>query len=168
MRGRILGIKKTTILAISFVLAFVFIIAATFLSTLLYRNYIIWFFFFCLFSGVHLLIKASLFRIDSSCYFGFLLFFVGLTGVLVQILGLFALQSVYFILAFALSSFATFCFFGQKFQLWIAIILFLIDLAWFFYKINLLPFWIFIAILCLGVLSFILKYLIKSYTRKRS
>lgn len=168
MRGRIFGIKKTTILAISFYLAIVLIITATLLTTLLYKNYFVWFFFFCLFAGGHLLVKALLFRIDSSCYFGFLLFFVGLVGVLVQFLGLFELQSVYFILAFALASFATYCFFRQRFQLSIALILFSIALAWFFYKINLLPFWIFIAILCAGVLSFILKYLIKSYTRKRS
>lgn len=168
MRGRILGIKKTTILSISFYLAFILFITATLLSIFLYYNYAIWFFFFCLFAGIHLLIKALLFRLDSSCYFGFLLFFLGIAGILIQIFQYFYLQSVFYVLAFALASFFTFCIFSQYFQGWLALIISLSDLAWFFYKINLITIWIFIAILCAGVLLFMLKYLIKSYTRKRS
>ena len=168
MRGRILGIKKTTWLALSFWSAILFTITATLLSTLLFKNYYIWFYFFCLFSGHHMLIKAILFRVDSSCYFGFLLFFIGLAGILTEIFNYFELQSVFFVLAFSFASFFTFCFFGQRFQFWIALLITFIDLAWFFYKINILPFWFFIAILGACVLLFIVKYLIKSYTRKRS
>ena len=148
MRGRIFGVKKTTIMSISFYLAFLLIITSTLLSVFLLKNNFVWFFFLCLFCGLHLLVKAVLFHADSSCYFGSILFFIGGFGLIVHFCGLFYFASVFYISAFALSSFFTFLFFKQVFHLWIAIAIIVSDIAWFFYKINLLPLWIFVAILC--------------------
>lgn len=159
MRGRILGVKKTTIVSFSFYLTFLFIISSTLLTTLLLKNYFLWFFFLCLFCGTHLLIKAVLFRVDSSCYFGFLLFFIGISGILDSFLHITFVSALY-IFSFALASFLTFCFFKEFFQFYLGLALFIIGLAWFFYKIYLLPLWIFLAILTACVLLFVIRELV--------
>ncbi len=166
MQGRVFYIKKTTILSISFYSAIISIAASTLLTILLMKNYYIWFDFFCLFSGMHLLIKSMLFRLDSCCYFGSTLFFIGAFGLLIHFLSLFTFQEIYYMLAFSFSSFVTYCFFKQKFQLLISLILFFAALLWFFYKINVIPLWIFIAFLVSLVLLFVVKHLIKNFARR--
>lgn len=168
MRGRIFHIKKTTILSVSFWLAILLSITAIVLSMVLFQNFNIWFYFFSLFCGIYLSIKSALFGLDSSCYFGSLLTLVGAFGILIDILHLFEIQSVYFLLSFSFASFTTYCFYSQKFQLYIAIALFFVTTAWFLCKINLLSIWIFIAIVVACMLSFIVRYLVQCYRCKRS
>ena len=159
MRGRILGVKKTTIMSFGFYLTFLLIITSTLLSILLLKNYYLWFFFLCFFCGGYLLLKAFFFRVDSSCYFGFLLFFVGVSGILDNFLHIGFVSALY-IFSFAIASFLTFCFFKEYFQLYLGLSLFIIGLAWFFYKIYLLPLWIFLAILTICVLLFVIRELV--------
>ena len=166
MQGRVFKLKKTTILSISFYFAITAFLVSTVLSVVLIRNYYAWFFFFCLFVGLHLLVKSLLFHLDSCCYFGLLLFFIGAFGIIVQFLNLLYFQSVYYLLAFAFASYFTYCFFNQKFHLVLAFSFFLVDVVWFFYKINLVSIWIFIAFVGLIVLSFVLRYLLKNFLKK--
>lgn len=166
MEGRVFKIKKTTILSVSFYLAFVLFLLFTLLSIFLFKNYYLWFFFFSLFVGGHLLIKSGLFRLDSSCYFGSVLFWIGVFGIIVNSLGLYLMQSVYYILAFSFASFTTFCFFRQRFHLLLSLILIIIDIAWFCYKIKLIALPIFIAILVTCVLSFAMRYLISNIFKR--
>lgn len=166
MQGRIFKIKKTTILSFSFYLAILSFIVASVLTIVLLKNYYVWFFFFCLFAGLHLLLKSVLFYLDSCFYFGSLLFLIGAFGLLTHFLNLLYFQSVYYILAFAFSSYFTFCFFNQKFHLIAGVCPFLIDIAWFFYKINMITVWIFIAFVLALVLLFVVKYLLKNYLRR--
>ncbi len=166
MEGRIFKIKKTTILSVSFHMTFLLFALFTLLSIFLFKNNYLWFFFFCLFIGGHLLIKSSLFRLDSSCYFGSVLFWVGVMGLLVNSLGLYFFQSVYYILAFSFASFTTFCFFRQRFHLLLSLILFIIDIAWFCYKVKLIALWVFIMVLVTCVLSFVIRYLISNVFKR--
>ncbi len=167
MQGRIFHIKKTTILSISFYFAILAFLTAMVLSIVLLKNYYLWFFFFCVFAGGHLIIKSLLFHLDSACYFGSLLFFVGAFGLTINFLHINYFSSVYYILAFSFASYFTYCFFEQHFQLALALILLSIDIAWFFYKINLLSLWIFIAFLTALVLIFVVKFLFKNYLRRQ-
>ncbi len=166
MQGRVLGLKKTLILSISFYLSLLAITVSSTLSIVLMKNYYAWFFFLCLFAGSHLLIKSILFRLDSCCYFGFILLLVGAFGLIVHLMGIMKFASVYYILAFSFASFATYCFYLQRFHLYLFLILLAVDIAWFFYKINFISLYIFIAILGAGVLLFILKYLFKNFLRR--
>lgn len=137
-----------------------------FLSIFIFKNYYAWFFFFCLFCGLHLITKACLFHLDSSTYFGSLLFLLGGFGLIVHFMSLFAFAPVYYLLAFAFASLFTFLLFNQKFHLVLFIVFLGCALAWFFYKINFISLPIFIAICVALVLLFVLKYLIKNYLRR--
>ncbi len=159
MRGRVLGIKKTNILRCSFFIVWLLIITETVLSIVLLKNNYLWFYGFCLLLGLHLLIKASLFRLDSSCYFGFLLFFIGLSGIFWNFLPISNYIGSMLIFSFFLASFMTFLFYRQRFQLFIAFILFFAGACQLLFEIKLIPFWISLAIGGVGVLLFILKYL---------
>ncbi len=160
MRGRILNIKKSSILRCSFLLTWLLIIGEILLSTLLLKNNYLWFYGLCLFLGLHLLLKSTLFHLDSCCYFGFLLFFIGISGILANFTPLGHIFLTLITFAFGLASILTYLFFDQQFHFFIAIILFFVAIGVFFSQIGLIPFWISLAILAVGVLLFILKYLV--------
>lgn len=160
MRGRILGIKKTSILACSFFVAFILFATATTLSVVLLKNYYLWFYFFVFFLGGHILVKSALFKLDSCCYAGFLLIFVGISGFVALLTPLTDFLSFMFFLSASLASIITFIFFKQRFQLSIAILLFFVTILVLLSEFKLIPFWISLAFLAVGVLIFILKYLV--------
>ena len=160
MRGRVVGIKKTSILRCSFLLTWLLIIVQTFLSIFLIKNNYLWFYGLCLFLGIHLLLKSALFSLDSSCYFGFLLLFLGMAGILSIFTPLGHIFAALILFAFGLASQSTYLIFKQEFQFFIAIILFFVSISVFFSQIGLIPFWISLAIMAIGVLLFILKYLV--------
>lgn len=158
MRGRILGVKKSYIL-----LSLLILLIATFLSTSLvcifvFELYFLWFFIFCLACGLFQFVKGILFRFDSCFYFGVLLLMIGGIGFYTTFSGNVYFQSVYYILAFACASYFTFVFFNQKFQLYLAFLLYFVDLSWLFVKIKFISLGIFLALLLTGVLLFILIY----------
>lgn len=160
MRGRVFGIKKTDILKCTFFIALISTIVFTVLSCVLIKNYYCWFYGFCLMFGLHFLIKSWLFRLDSCCYYGSLLFFIGLSGILM----LFTFLATYFvsmlIFSFFMASFLTFIFFRQYFHAFLSFFLFFAGVSQVLYEIKLIPFWISLAIGGVGVILFILKYLI--------
>ena len=166
MKGHVLGIKKSSLLIASFFVNALAFFALLFVSIFLFKSSSLWFFYLCLFCGQHLLIKAMLFHLDSSCYFGTLLFLVGTLGQIIEFKAGLTFSAVYFLLAFAFASLATYCFFNQKFHLVLFIVFAGNALAWFFYKINFISLGIFIAICLSLVLLFVLKYLISNFAKR--
>ena len=169
MRGRIFGIKKSYILTSAFVLLAAAFLALTLLTILLFKQYYLWFFIFCACCGGYQLLKGVLFHFDSAFYFGILLLSVAGTGFYSTFFnGYF--QSLYYILDFAIASYLTFVFFGQKFQLYLAILLYFVALFWLFFKIKFISIGIFVALTCASVVIFILYYSLVNWFvgRKRS
>ena len=127
MRGRIFGIKKTTILKCSFILFWLLSFAGIALSIWLFHDEKLWFFFFALFQGLYLALKGSFFNLDSALYFGLSLVFVGISGIIVtfvQDVQPFAFSFYFF--SFALASFFIGIKFKQKYQIILAFLLFLV------------------------------------------
>ncbi len=160
MRGRIAGIKKTDILRCSFFVTVSLIIVQLVLSIVLLKNNYLWFFGLCFFLGVHLLIKSRLFFLDSSCYFGSLLTFVGLSGIFAILTPMSNFLVMMLILSFAFASMVTYVAHHEHFHFFIAILLFFVALSEFLSQINLIPFWISLAIGGVGVLLLVVKYFI--------
>ncbi len=160
MRGRIAGIKKTDILRCSFFITWLLIIAQAVLSIVLLKNNYIWFFGLCFFLGGHLLVKSKLLFLDSYCYFGSLLFFVGISGVLAILTPLSKFLALMLILSFAFASMITYITHHEYFHFFIAILLFFVSISEFLSQINLIPFWISLAIGGVGVLLLLVKYFV--------
>lgn len=157
MRGRIFGIKKSYILIATFVLLVTAFLSLTLLTILLFNQYYVWFFILCACCGVYQLLKGTLFHFDSAFYFGILLLSIAGTG-FYSTYGNSYFQSLYYILDFSIASYLTFVFFGQKFQLYLAILLYFVAISWLFFKIKFISIGIFVALTCASVVIFILYY----------
>lgn len=160
MRGRILSIKKTTILKLSFVINILLFLVSSVLSFVLVKNYDLWFFAFCIFIGLHLIIKSCLFKFDSSCYFGTMLLTVGLFYVYCSMLSIINFYPVFITLSMSLASFFTAFFYKQNFHYYISFALYLLSIFLLFFMINYISLWIFLAILACLVLLLVGRYLL--------
>lgn len=158
MRGRILTIKKTTILRLSFVFNFLMFLVMSVLSLVVIKNYDLWFFMFCIFIGLHLLIRSVLFKFDSSCYFGTLLLSIGLLYIYCLGFNITNFYANFIVLSFALASFITAFFFKQTFHYILSFSLIFVALDLLFYTINFISIWIFLAIITVIVLLLVCKY----------
>lgn len=122
VRGRVFGVKKSTILLVSCLCNLLFCLTFVLLSIFLWQNYFLWFFIFCFFAGLHSLIKSLLFRLDSACYFGFLLIGVGVAGILSYSFS-WPFKFFYFMLGSGAASLLTYLFTKQKFHIFLGILL---------------------------------------------
>lgn len=160
MNGRLCKIKKTTLLKLSFIInMFLFIISCV-LSFFVFELPDLWFFNFCLFLGIHLIIKGGLFYLDSACYFGFILFFCGLFYIQNLILNILYVYPAFVILSFSISSLFTFCLFKEIYHFFLALSLLFVSIATLVYIIKLISVWIFLAIIGVVVLLLIGRYLL--------
>lgn len=159
MRGRIFRIKKTTILRLSFILNTLLFFASSILSFMFLKDYDLWFFNFCINMGVHLMVRSFLFRLDSSCYFGFLLFFIGIFYWHSFLFNIMAFYSVFIVLAFSMASFFTSHYFNQPFHSFLSISLILVAVDLLVFLIKLISIWFFLAIMLLIVILLICRYL---------
>lgn len=157
MRGRIFTIKKTTILRLSFIINLLLFVASSVISFFVIKNYNLWFFMFCLFIGLHLIIRSFLFKFDSSCYFGFLLLFVGIFYLYCLFLNL-AMYPLFILLSFSIASYLTAFFYKQNFHYFLSISLILVDIGLLLYMINIITIWIFLAIILAVVILLICRY----------
>lgn len=137
MRGRIFGIKKSTILKISGWANLSLIIFFVLFSIFVLKNDFLWFFFFSFFVGVHLLTKSALFGLDSACFLGFLLLFVGVAGFCSYYFDL-PFKYFYFLSSLGLASIFTFFFFGQRYQLFSGLLVCTISLLSYLYCLKIL------------------------------
>ena len=160
MRGRFLSIKKTTILRLSFVLCMIFYATLTIFSITTKRIENAWFYYFCISVGIFLIIKSLLFRLDSSCFFGCILLFVGVFYFLVFFENIEFLFSVFVLFAFSISSFNTYVFFNQPFQFYISLSLFFASVLTFIFILGIISLGFFLALIALDVLLLCCSYLL--------
>ncbi len=158
MRSRIFSIKKSSLLMFSAVINGALFIGGSLVSALVFNLYNAWFFIFCLSVGLHLIIKSLLFKYDSSCYFGIILFLIGNFYFYCLLFDILFLFPVFILLAFAGASVVTFYFFKQPYHLFLALSLFFVIIALLFFLLNKISIWIFLAIVGLSVLLLIVRY----------
>jgi len=166
-KGRLFNIKKENLLRLSAVINFLLCAFFILLSTLYFKRYDVWFYIFSTFVGLYLLSKSYLYKIDSSCYFGSLLLFIGIFGVFIKIYSL-DFDKVYFLIATALASIFVFLFFKQTFHLLLAFMFTYesINLYLFLAKIiNLTNFLVLNAVL-LFIFSFVCVIIFKRFKKE--
>lgn len=167
MRGRVFGIKKTTILTTSFFCNLTVCIFFILFSIFFWKNYFLWFFIFCFFAGLHSIVKSMLFRLDSACYLGFLLCFLGIVGFVAYFINL-PFKYFYFMLGAGMASLVTSIFTKQKFHIFLGVLLIVSGLLSFLYCINVLNLAVFLSIYLLFLFIFVLLCVIlyARYIRK--
>jgi len=152
MTGRIFNIKKTTILKLSFIFNSFIAVLLSVLSFIYKGANDDYFFLFCNFLGLHLLVKSALFGLDSTCYLGSALFFCGAFYFYCDFLMLSRYYIVFLVLAFCVASFFTHCFFVRPVHLNVAFALLCATIFTFLFVINSISLWVFLAILVVDVL----------------
>ncbi len=158
MRGRIFTIKKSSLILSSAIINAIMFLGGSLFFALVFQQYNTWFFVFCINVGLHLIIKGMLLKYDSSCYFGILLFFVGLFYIYCVFLNLFYFYPVFVFIAFAIASYITFYYFSQPFHFILALSLFFVAIGLLFFLLNKISIWFFLAIVVVSVLLLIVRY----------
>lgn len=120
MKGRIFGIKKSTILKLTAILFVAGFFAYLFTCIFYLKSPILWFFGFCLFVGSFELFKSLLFKYDSCLYIGSLLIFIGTAGIVSIYTNTTQYAPYFVLLSFCLASIFTYVFTGQRYHLVIA------------------------------------------------
>ena len=132
MNGRVLTIKKTTWLNLSFALASLVATIGGLLSFFYFKKEYHFFYIFCICTGVHLFVKRILFKLDSACFLGFVLLLIGAFYFYVELFAIFEFFGIFVVLAFYCSSLFVYGFFNQKFHLIISISLFFVAVIYLF------------------------------------
>lgn len=113
--GRVSKVKKTKIYKLSTGISVILCVFFILLSIFYFKKYDLWFYIFSISVGLNLIVKSHLFKLDSSCYFGSLLLFCGMSGLFISIFSL-DYKEVYFLLSTALASVVVFIRFRQVFH----------------------------------------------------
>lgn len=158
MKARVLTIKKSTWLGLSLAVNIFLFATVSVLFCLLLKEYNLWFFAFCFFIGLLLINKSLLFKFDSSCYFGVLLFLIGILYFLAWWFNIINFYPVFVLTAFSFASFCTYLFFAQSFHLFLALSLIFVSIGLLLFLINLISIWIFLAIIGASVILLIIRY----------
>ena len=120
VRTRVLTIKKSIILYVFAAMMLFSFITLTFLSFLVFKRPALWFFSFCLCSGLYDLLRGNLLKIDNSFYLGTLLLCFGIVGYLYSFLNFENCTIIIFSIPFAISSFLTYIAYRQQFHIILA------------------------------------------------
>ena len=158
MRSRLLSIKKSTWLISSLILNLSLFAIFTVISFVVIKDYNAWFYVFCFNIGAHLISKSFLFKLDSSCYFGVVLLFIGLFYFVCKYMNLQYFYLVFVIASFAIASLLTYIFYRQPYHLFLSLSLIFVMIGLLLLLINLISIWIFVAIIVGSVLLLILKF----------
>ena len=158
MKARVFTIKKSTLLNLSLAINFLLFVVASVLFCLFLENYNLWFFLFCVFVGLHLINKSVLFKFDSSCYFGVLLFLIGFLYFVALYFNIFNFYPVFVLSAFSFASLFTYAFFKQPFHLFLALSLFFATIGLLLFLLKFISVWIFVAIIAVSVILLIVRY----------
>ena len=159
MRGRILNMKKTTILRLSFIINSLLFVVLTTISIIFLGKNDNYFFLFCFFVGLHLIVKSMMFKLDSSCYFGSLLFFLAVFYFYSQYLNILYIYPVFVVLCFGNSSLLAFYYFSQPLHGILAFSLFFVAIGLLIYQIKFISLIVFLAIVAVVVLLLVIRFL---------
>ena len=157
MNSRIFGIKKINILITSVVFNALLFIGSIFLSIYYFHLPDLWFNFFCIFVGNYLITKAFLYKMDSNCYLGFLLLFLG-SFLLINVMFFEIYTFNAIVLSFSLASIFTYIFYRQIFHLIYGFNFLLWCGVYVLYRQQFLNIYIFFAIILSIVFLFSLIY----------
>lgn len=157
MNGRILGIKKSTLINGAFYLSTVMFCFSTIYFIFFSNLKDLWFFAFCIESGFCIFLKGFLLRIDSLNFFGVFLISIGNFYVYCLFLNIISFYIVFIFLSLSLASLLNFWIFKNKIHIKSYIFFLLTSFFIFFYILNVIPFGFFVAILCFSVVIFILS-----------
>ncbi len=164
--GKFLGIKKTYILRTIAIACFLGFLSFVFISIFLFKSPTLWFYAFCVFVGLFELLKAFLFKFDSSVYLGTLLLCIGISGFIFTYTNTEPYSAFYIAISFILASIFTFIFCGQRFHLIIAFSIFFVSIYAILYVINLINLPILIAFLVPFLLLLIVEILWLCFHKK--
>lgn len=159
MKGRILGIKKTTVLRLSFVLSMTLFVLLSGLALYFKGLCDDYFFYFCVFAGMHQIVKGGLFYLDSAFLFGCQMFFVGFFFFYTAWFDISFVFVSFILLSFALSFFLTHIFFKRENQLFLAILFVFASFFTFIFQMKLISLAIFLALLGIIVLLLVVRFL---------
>ena len=156
MRGKLLGIKKSTLLKCYALINCIIylVIFALSLTILEYPN--LWFYALIGVIGLQLVEKSILLKIDSNLYFGSLLLFSSLFHIYCFCFDILSIYPAFVVLAFGIASLFTAYFYRQGFHYYIAFWLFVISSATFIFILNYISLIIFLAIVIGCVLLLLL------------
>lgn len=158
MNGRLLNIKKSTWLYVSLVINAILFLSLSMFFSITYGEYQAIFYFFCICTGLHQMVRSALFGYDSSCYLGVLLFFIGLFYFWAVYFEITWLYVAFIALSFAFSSFSTGIWFKQPFQIFLSCSIFFEFILIILLKFNIFSLWIFVAISVANVLVLVVKF----------
>lgn len=140
MNGRLFTIKKTTWINLSFTISVLIATIGGLLSFFYFNKEYYFFYIFCLCTGMHLILKSFLFRLDSACFLGILLMLIGFFFFYVNYWEIFNYFGIFVLLAFSAASLFVYYFFNQKFHMVISLSLFFVAVIYLFVLRNLLLF----------------------------
>ena len=160
MKGRLFGIKKTYLLRASVIFSIIYFFISTTLFFINFQIFDLWFYNFCISLSIFELTKGFLFKLDSSCYFGFLLLFLGLSGYIYWLTNTIEFSLFYILLSFIFASIITYLKTGQKFHLIFSFSIIFVTIYAFLLKKNFITWSIFIAFVGLFLLLLILEIII--------
>jgi len=159
MEGRILTVKKSTWLIVSLVFNFLLFLGMSIVSFIYTKNINSAFFFFCIATGIHQIIKSILFKFDSSCFLGTMLFLIGLFYFFADMFDIFWLYPVFIVVSIVFSSMTVGIYFDQPFQIFLSFSLYFVGIGLLFFLLKIFSIWIFVAICVVSVLLLIIRFL---------
>lgn len=159
MNGRFLGIKKSIILQTTAFVMFFSFVTLLFLSIFVFQKSELWFFFFCLCTGIYEIIRGFLLGIDNSTYLDTTLILVACVGIFTLETGTVQYMSVLIPSSFCVSSLVTYIFYRQKFHLILAFSICFVTLYGFLLLKNLISLNIFIAFTAMFLILLVIAML---------
>lgn len=157
MKGRIFNIKKSSILKITFVLAFILFCLSTIFFIFFSDTKDFWFFAFLIEIGVCVWLRGTFFDIDSSFYFGLLMTIIGSFYFYCFYFKILNFFSSFILLSLSFSSLLTFAKYKNNLHAKSFVLFLLCSLFTFFLQINVIPVAFFVAIIIFSVIIFILS-----------
>ncbi len=157
MKSRIFKIKKSTILQVSFVLAFI-LFCFTSIYFIFFSNFKdFWFFAFLMEAGFCVLLRGGFLRIDSSYFFGALMLAVGGGYFYCFFMGILYVYPSFILMAFAFACLVSYMLFNNRLHATSFIFFLFCAIFTFFFQKKVLPLAFFVAILLFSVLIFVLS-----------
>lgn len=160
MEGRLLGIKKSIILTFTAIFMLFSFITLSVLSFTTFKKPELWFYSFCLCVGLYEETKSLTLKIDSSCFIGTLLLWIGTVGFLTSYLPIKEFLPLLMTFSVAAASLTTFVFYKQKYHIIFAFMIMFVSFYWFLLIKKLISLNIFIAF----VTSFLLLFIVMIFT----
>ena len=159
MRGRVLNIKKTTLLMLSFILQTLLFLCLSTITIFVWKQENLYLFVFMLCVGIHLIFKSLLFRLDSACYFGIVLFCLGIFYFYCFYLKILPFYVVFVLISLAIASLVCGMFFSQPLHYTFVVFCIFLVIGVLLFLIKNISLIVFLAIVVVSVLLLVVRIL---------